>query len=202
MESTNKQISAKYLSMTIDEIIDLISEQLQKGKDWNVIKQSVLDYLNNCSINSREIYNWLLKNQKNSNSIFILGYFNYYGIETTKDRKEAFNLFINATKEDHILAQYCVGGCYEFGYGITKNEKLAFEYYEKLANEDYVIGQFKVGWFYKNGMGVKKDSKMAVDWYKKAANNGHLIAMHNLGLLYKNGNGNENRCCIIYILII
>jgi len=65
-----------------------------------------------------------------------------------------------------------------------------------------VIEQFKVGWCYKNGMGVKKDSKMAVDWYKKAANNGHLIAMHNLGLLYKNGNGNENRCCIIYILII
>ena len=39
-------------------------------------KQAVLDYLNNHNINLQEIYNWLLNNQINLNSIFLFGYFN------------------------------------------------------------------------------------------------------------------------------
>ncbi|PKK64366.1 kinase-like protein [Rhizophagus irregularis] len=188
-EQINENISSEnYFSIVINEIVDLIFKENNKCMR-NKVKQHFLDYLNNHNVNLKELYNWLLNNQNNSESIFLLGYFNYVGIGSTKDEERAFNLFINASKQDHTLAQYCVGQCYESGNGITKNEKLAFEYYEKVANKDYAMGQFKLGWFYKNGISVNKDLKMTVYWYEKAANKGYLIAIYNLGLLYKNGEG-------------
>ncbi|CAB4438305.1 unnamed protein product [Rhizophagus irregularis] len=133
--STNEQIyenisPEKNLSIMINEIVDLIFKENNKGM-VNKLKQRVLDYLNNHNVNSKEIYNWSLNNQNNSESIFLLGYFNYLGIETIGDLEKAFNLFINASKQDHTLAQYFVGECYEFGNGITKNEKLALNIMKK-----------------------------------------------------------------------
>ncbi|PKK69856.1 kinase-like protein [Rhizophagus irregularis] len=167
--------SEKNLGIIIIGIVDLIFKKVNKRT--KKVKQRVLDYLNNYNIKSKEIYNWLLNNQNTSESIFLLGYFNYYSIGTTEDKEKAFNLFINASEENHILAQYFVGQ--------------SFEYYEKAANKDYASGQFKLGWFYDNGISVKnkKDLKMAAYWYEKAANNRHLTAMYNLGHLYKNGDG-------------
>ncbi|GBC22040.2 kinase-like domain-containing protein [Rhizophagus irregularis DAOM 181602=DAOM 197198] len=190
MTSTIKQIndnvSSENLSIIVDEIVDLI---FKVGNKWNVVEQHVLNYLNNHNINSKEIYNWLLDNQNISNFIFLLGFFYYAGIETIRNHEKAFNLFINASEEGHILAQYLVGHCYEFGDGIIRNDNLAFENYEKLANKDYAIGQFKLGWFYDNGLYVKKDPKLAAYWFEKAVKNGNLVAMFNLGILYINGNG-------------
>ena len=127
----------------------------------------------------------LSNNQSSSNSIFLLGYFNFHGIETSINKEKAFNLFINASEKDHILAQYYAGECYLFGLGTKQNEKLAFECYEKIKN--YAMGQKNIGYCYYNGIGVKKDLKMAFYWYEKAANNGNMIAMYNLGLFYENG---------------
>ncbi|PKK76930.1 kinase-like protein [Rhizophagus irregularis] len=192
MMSTNNQIkinisSEKNLSIIANEIVDLIFRE-ENRKDES--KQHVLDYLNNHNINSEEIYNWLSYNQTNSYSIFLLGYFNYFGIGTPADDGRALNLFINASVQNHILAQYYVGKCYEFGHGmITKDEKLAFVYYEKIANEDYAMGQYQLGCFYTFGRCVIKDFKKASNWHKKAANNGHLAAMLCLGLIYILGKG-------------
>ncbi|POG66384.1 kinase-like domain-containing protein [Rhizophagus irregularis DAOM 181602=DAOM 197198] len=181
-ESSQMIQNLSIIVIIVDEIVDLIFREVNR-KDES--KQHVLDYLNNHNINSKEIYNRLSFNQTNSNSIFLLGYFNYYGIGTPNDNRRAFNLFFNASIQDHILAQYYVGNCYEFGYGmITKNEKLAFVYYEKMAELDYAMGQHKLGYFYHIGKCIEKNFKKAPNWYKKAANNGHLIAMNNLGLLY------------------
>ncbi|CAB4438333.1 unnamed protein product [Rhizophagus irregularis] len=187
---TNDQIkknlsSEKSLSIITNEIVDLIFKEVNKGIEK--VEQHVLDYLNNYKIKSEEIYNWLLlNNQNNTESIFLFGYFNYYGIGTIKDKEKAFSLFISASELNHILAQYFVGICYEFGNGVTKSKRLRFEYYEKVANKDYAMGQFMLGGFYES---VKNDLKLAAYWYEKATNNGHLAAMHNLGLLYKNGDG-------------
>jgi len=57
-------------------------------------------------MNSQEIYNWLLINQNNSDSIFLLGYFNFTGIETSEDKRKAFNLFISASEQNHSLARH------------------------------------------------------------------------------------------------
>ncbi|POG67587.1 kinase-like domain-containing protein, partial [Rhizophagus irregularis DAOM 181602=DAOM 197198] len=179
----NNLLSQYYLfEIIINTIIDLILENLNEGKEEFVVKQIVIKYLDNNNINSQIIYDLLLNNQNNSNSIFLLGYFNYYGIFTTKENYEkAFSLFIDASKQNHILAQYYVGICYEFGNGTTiKNEKLAFEYYEKIANKLYALGEFKVGYFYDKGIGIEKDEERAIHWYEKAADIGHFIAAYNL----------------------
>ena len=94
------------LYIAVDEINNFIFEIANKGIDPKLRKQQVIDHYNT---NSKEIYKWLLNNQYSSNSIFLLGYFNFHGIETSKNYKKAFNLFINASEKDHILAQYNVG---------------------------------------------------------------------------------------------
>jgi len=158
----------------INEIVDIILKELNEGKKADIVKQLVTDYLDNHNINSQVTYNLLLDNQNDSNSIFLLGYFNYYGIITENENyKEAFNLFVTASEYNHILAQYYVGRCYEFGNGVVKNEELAFEYYEKIANQDFALGEYKIGYFYDNGIGTEKDENLAAYWYKKAESNGH-----------------------------
>ena len=185
---TSENISSeKDLRKIVGEIVTFIFELSNKGID--LARKHTLEYFSNNNINSKEIYNWLLNNQNDSDSIFLLGCFHYYGIETIINYEKAFSLFINLSEQNHTLAQYFAGECYYYGYGVTKNEKLAFEYYEKVANKDYAAGQLDVGYCYKNGVGIEKDFKMAAKWYEKAAKNGNIIAMKNLGLLYENGDG-------------
>ncbi|EXX60780.1 uncharacterized protein OCT59_024401 [Rhizophagus irregularis] len=195
LESTTSTITND-LSMEVDGITNFIFETTNKINDVNektARKQYILDYFNNNNIKSKEIYYWLLKNQNNNNnnmnSIFLLGYFYYYGIETDENYDKAFNFFVKASKQNHILAQYFVGKCYQNGYGIIKNENLAFQYFEKLANDNYAIGQLDVGYCYNLGIGIKVDLKKAIYWYEKSSNNGNIVAIYKLGQKYINGMG-------------
>src|SRR5687768_368007 len=112
---TNGESSqVKDLNMIIDEMVDFIFKEENNGIGSETISrhQHVFDYFNGQNIALQEIFNWLSSNQNDSNSIFLLGYFNYYGIETSKDKKKAFELFIEASKQNHILAQHYVRFCY------------------------------------------------------------------------------------------
>ncbi|GET03178.1 kinase-like domain-containing protein [Rhizophagus clarus] len=148
-------------------------------KDFDLIR--VIEYFSDHNINAQDTYNWLLNDQINANSIFLLGYFDF----VTSENERAINLFINASEKNHTLAQFFVGSCYENGYGTIKDEKLAFEYYEKAANKNYATAQSVIGYCYEKGTGIKRDLKMAFYWYEKASNNGNIIAKHNLGVFYR-----------------
>ncbi|EXX72270.1 uncharacterized protein OCT59_024313 [Rhizophagus irregularis] len=183
----------KGFDIIVDEINDLIFKSFNEGIgiEPKLLKKKFIDHFNNYNTNSKEIYNWLLNNQNNSNSIFLLGYLNRFGIGTSKNNKKAFNLFISASEKHHFLAQTFAGECYQCGNGITKNEKLAFDYLEKLANKNFAHGQYRIGYFYENGIGIKKDLKKAFHYYEKSANNGNKMATYILGYCYKNGKGVE-----------
>jgi hypothetical protein len=56
-------------------------------------------YFNNNNIKSQEIYNWLINNRNDLNFIFLLGYFNFIGIEINEDLNQAFDLFIKASNQ-------------------------------------------------------------------------------------------------------
>ncbi|PKK72094.1 HCP-like protein [Rhizophagus irregularis] len=178
-------------NMIVDEINNLIFKLLNKGFKFNLVKQQVIEYFNDHNINSQEFYNWLLNNQNSLNSIFLLGFFNYHGIETNKNDEKAFNLFINSSEKNHILAQYFVGEFYLYGYGTIKNGKLAIEYYKKVVDKNFTPGQVSIGYCYSNGIGVEKDLIKEIYWYKKAAKNGNLMAIYNLGIIYEDGIGIE-----------
>ncbi|GBC09844.1 hypothetical protein RclHR1_09160002 [Rhizophagus clarus] len=178
------------LNIIIDEITEFIFKMLNMRYILN-LREQILEFINNNqNINPQEIYDWLLHNQNyNSNSIFLFGYFIFYGIGTSKDLEKAFNLFINTVEQDHILTQLFVGSCYDYGYGTIINNKLAFKYYKKVAKKDCAMGQLLVGNCYLFGIGIEKEHKLAFFWYQKAANNGNIISMAKLGYLYKNGFG-------------
>jgi TPR repeat protein len=185
---TNELSSKKDFNRIVDEINDYMIKLTNKRIEWQLLKQHIIDYFNIYNINFQEFYNWLiLNNQNNSNSIFLLGYFNFFGIVINVDYKKAFNLFINASEKNHIFAQFFVGNCYQHGNGTIKNEKLAFDYYMKSANNNFKHGQLQIGYFYINGIAVQKDIKMAIYWYEKSASNGNIIAILNLGNCYLNG---------------
>ncbi|GBC06007.1 hypothetical protein RclHR1_06550011 [Rhizophagus clarus] len=151
----------KGFNIIVEEINDLIFKLLSKGINWKLVNDQFIEYFSKYNTNLQEVYN-------------------------CENDEKAFNLFINASEENHILAQYLVGECYEDGYGTEKNKKLAFKYYEKSANKNFIHGELRIGYSYKNGIGVKKDLKKAVHWYEKAANHGNMVAMYNLGSCYKN----------------
>ncbi|GBC32623.2 kinase-like domain-containing protein [Rhizophagus irregularis DAOM 181602=DAOM 197198] len=110
-------------------------------------------------------------------------------IETSENNKEAFDLFINASEQGHILAQFYVGLCYQSGCGTVKDENLAFKYYEKIANMGYASGLLKIGYFYDHGIGTIIDKQKAIELYQQAANLGNSVAQYNLALTYYNGDG-------------
>ncbi|GBC03492.1 hypothetical protein RclHR1_05150002 [Rhizophagus clarus] len=173
----------------VNEIVELIFKEINEEKD--IRNQLIYDNLGSKKITLLEIYDWLQNNQNEPNFIFLLGYFNYFEIGTDQNYEEAFKLFTKASKENHILSQYYVGLCYEFGHGTGKDEKLAFKYFKKIADENYALGQLKTGYFYYKGINTKKNLNIALIWYQKAANNGNLMAMSNLGKMYKNGEGTD-----------
>ncbi|GBC09992.1 hypothetical protein RclHR1_09260006 [Rhizophagus clarus] len=182
----------KYLSIEkdfntmIDEINDFIFRELNESdfeNAWNV-----KEYFSNYNINAQEIYDWLLNNQVSANSIFLLGYFNFYGIVTSEDNEKAIKLFINASEKNHTLAQCFVG----FYYGdVMTNYELAFKYFERAASNNYAAAQWTIGCMYKDGIGIDEDFKKAFYWYEKAAKNGNIEAMCCLGNCYRNGIGIE-----------
>ncbi|RGB40299.1 kinase-like domain-containing protein [Rhizophagus diaphanus] len=171
----------------VDELVNLICKEINEGKELGVTKEHIFDYFKNHNINLQEIYDWLLHNQNNTNSIFLLGYLYYRGIGAIKNDWKAFNLFFDALKKDHILARYHVGLYYESGNKIVKDEKLAFEFYENIANKNHAAGEYKIGYFYEKGIGTKKDTNLAICWYEKAANNGNSRALYSLAFMYKEG---------------
>ncbi|CAG8731110.1 4485_t:CDS:1, partial [Funneliformis caledonium] len=62
--------------------------------------------------NITRLIKWLVDDQNDSNSTFLLGYFNYSGIGLNKNIEKAFSLFFNASKKNPMLAQCYVGTCY------------------------------------------------------------------------------------------
>ncbi|GBC24960.2 kinase-like domain-containing protein [Rhizophagus irregularis DAOM 181602=DAOM 197198] len=153
----------KDFNMIVGEINDFIYKLKNDGNDNPELeKLQVIEHFNNCKASSQEIYNWLLNNQVSSDSICLLGYFNFHGIVTSKNNEKAFDLFINASKKNHVLAQLFVGDCYFYGYGAIKNKKLSFKYYEEVANKNYAVGQLEIGYSYEKGIGIEKDLKKAL----------------------------------------
>ncbi|EXX76220.1 Skt5p [Rhizophagus irregularis DAOM 197198w] len=163
------------------EIDSIINENLKNGKP---IENNIFDYQNNHNITSQEIYNWL-NDQNEPHLIFLRGCYNYYGIKTNDDYKMAFKLFEEASKQNHMLAQYYVGLCYHYGRGVMKDKELALEYFKKTADENFSSGQLRIGFYYRK----KKDFNMAFHWYEKAANSGNNIAQFHLARMYKDGEG-------------
>ncbi|GBB85186.1 hypothetical protein RclHR1_11740005 [Rhizophagus clarus] len=187
--SSEEEFIERDLSNNVDEITKLYFKILNEGKSLNIRKKYVLDYLNDHKISKKEIYNWLINNKNNPDNIFLLGYFNYFGIIKDKNYEFAFYLFMNASAQNHILSLYYVGACNQYGHGTKKNLQLAFDCYQTIAEKNIAIGQAKLGYFYEKGIGVEKDEAKAVSWFIKGESNGSFLAAYDLAQCYRYGKG-------------
>jgi TPR repeat protein len=177
------------LSIVVDKLVNLYFEETNKGKKERVRKQFVLDYFNDYKISLQEIYNWLINNQTCSNSIYLLGYFNYYGIGIDINEKNAFNLYQKVAELEHMLAHFELANMYFCGKGVDKNYNKAFELSEKLSERKYSCGINRTGYCYEYGIGTHINEQKAFELFQKAADLGNIFGMYNLGRCYKNGFG-------------
>src|SRR5207245_2610113 len=94
MEPTTsiKQDIKDLIDALISTLIDFHIKKQIEGKDLEIRNQHIFECFKSQNVTLHEAYNWLLNNQNdsNSNSIYLLGYFNYHGIETSADKQKAF----------------------------------------------------------------------------------------------------------------
>ncbi|GBB89414.1 hypothetical protein RclHR1_01610005 [Rhizophagus clarus] len=164
ISSKQENLSTDNFNMIIDEINDFIHKLKNKGIGWKLEKQKVIEYFNDHKINLQESYHCV-------------------------DNKKAFQLFINASEKNHILAQYFIGYCYENGIGIKKDSEKAFCWYEKAANNGNIIAICNLGLCYKGEIGVQKDYNKAFILFKQSAERGFSGGVMMLGYCYDKGIG-------------
>ncbi|CAB4438189.1 unnamed protein product [Rhizophagus irregularis] len=172
-------------SILVDKIIILATTLDLKDS----VKQEIFNCFYNHDVTSQKIYNWLLNNQNNSNSIVLLGIFTLFGIEVNVNEKKAFELYQKAANLGDVYGITWLGYCYEGGIGIDVDKTKAFELHQKIANLGDTIGILNVGVCYYFGIGTSIDKQMAYEYYKNAANLGSSIAQYNLGVVYEIGDG-------------
>ncbi|CAB4441033.1 unnamed protein product [Rhizophagus irregularis] len=141
------------------------------SKEEYVIRRYILNYFNNQEIKLQEIYNWLLNNNNNnqndSNSIYLLGYFNYHGIITCTNKHKAYELYQKAVELENVVAQLVLASIYIEGKGIKKNYNKAFELSKKLAKVGNPNGINRLGYCYSMGIGTEINMKKAFNYIKK-----------------------------------
>ncbi|RGB34708.1 kinase-like domain-containing protein [Rhizophagus diaphanus] len=170
--------------MVVDDLVILLDNvEQESGKD------EVLDYLNDHDITPRQIYNWLLYNQTNSNSVVLLGDFLSLGIEVNVDKQKAFEIYQKAANLGNAFGISSLASCYEVGAGTYVDKQKAFELYQKAGNFGILSGINNLAYCYEVGNGTSINKQKAFELYQKAANLGYKIAQYNLAFMYENGEG-------------
>lgn len=105
------------------------------------------------------------------------------------DHEKAYNLYVQASKQNHSSATYRTAVCNEVGAGTRRDHARAVLFYRKASALGDTAGMYKLGMILLNGLlGQQRNPKDAVAWLKRAASqadedNPH--ALHELGLLYE-----------------
>ncbi|GBB84566.1 hypothetical protein RclHR1_11130003 [Rhizophagus clarus] len=183
----------KDLDIMVNEIVLLFENTDIKGE-----KQEIISYLDNHNLTSKEIYNWLLNNQNNSNSVFLLGVFNHFGIEIDVNEKKAFELYQNAANSGNVHGIRSLAFCYYVGVGTNIDEQKTFELYQKAANLRNSRGMYSLGYCYLYGIGTNFNCQKAFELYQNSANLGNRVAQYNLAGMYYNGEVKEDINQAIY----
>jgi TPR repeat protein len=105
------------------------------------------------------------------------------------DHEKAYNLYVQASKQNHPAATYRTAVCNEVGAGTRRDHHRAVLFYRKASALGDTAGMYKLGMVLLNGMlGQPRNVREAIVWLKRAAaqadeDNPH--ALHELGLLHE-----------------
>ena len=109
----------------VDGIINLLN-----NVEYKIVKKEIIKHLNNHTI--FECFDWLSNNRNNSNSIFLLGEFNYLGIATSINKKKAFELFQKAVNLGNTCGIHNLGDCYK-ELELVLTVKRHLNYFKRLS---------------------------------------------------------------------
>ncbi|KAH8917630.1 HCP-like protein [Atractiella rhizophila] len=105
------------------------------------------------------------------------------------DHEKAYNLYVQASKQNHPSATYRTAVCNELGAGTRRDLNRAVLFYRKASALGDTAGMYKLGIILLNGLlGQKPNPKDAVGWLKRAASQADEDtphALHELGLLFE-----------------
>jgi TPR repeat protein len=105
------------------------------------------------------------------------------------DHEKAYNLYVQASKQNHAAATYRTAVCNEVGAGTRRDHHRAVLFYRKASALGDTAGMYKLGMILLNGLlGQMRNPREAIVWLKRAAgqadeDNPH--ALHELGLLHE-----------------
>ena len=108
------------------------------------------------------------------------------------DHEKAYNLYVQASKQNHPAATYRTAVCNEVGAGTRRDHHRAVLFYRKASALGDTAGMYKLGMVLLNGMlGQPRNTREAIVWLKRAAaqadeENPH--ALHELALLHEKPN--------------
>ncbi|PLW07069.1 hypothetical protein PCANC_16367 [Puccinia coronata f. sp. avenae] len=105
------------------------------------------------------------------------------------DHEKAYNLYVQASKQNHPAATYRTAVCNELGAGTRKDPQRAVLFYRKASALGDTAGMYKLGMILLGGLlGQPKNPQEALLWLKRAAqqadeDNPH--ALHELAQIYE-----------------
>ncbi|KAG0340451.1 hypothetical protein BG000_011918 [Podila horticola] len=105
------------------------------------------------------------------------------------DHDKAFNLYMQASKQNHPAATYRTAVCYELGAGTKRDHSRAVQFYRKAASLGDTAAMYKLGMVILKGLlGQQNNPREAITWLKRAAANAdedNPHALHELGLCFE-----------------
>ncbi|RGB36180.1 hypothetical protein C1646_814177 [Rhizophagus diaphanus] len=191
IQNIHENIFEEDLSIVVDDLVNFYFKEVNEGKDKNERKQHILDCINNLNINLQEICNWLLNNQNNSNSIYLLGYLNCHGIGMSVNKQYAFELYLKSAELENNSAQFDLSILYMDRNDIDNNLGKTFELSKMLAKKEYPGGINLLGYCYNIGIGTDINTQKAFELYYIVAEFGNSHGINNLGCCYDNRIGTD-----------
>jgi len=105
------------------------------------------------------------------------------------DHEKAYNLYVQASKQNHPAATYRTAVCNEVGAGTKRDHHRAVLFFRKASALGDTAGMYKLGMILLNGLlGQQRNPREAIVWLKRAggqADEDNPHALHELGLLYE-----------------
>ena len=137
-----------------------------------------------------ELFSKLTKEHGSAEDKFQLGGWHFTGWEgVPQDYTKALHWLRLAALDDHLQAQFVVGGMYHQGIGVQQDQVRGALWSRLAAEKGHVESQYYLGRGYASGEGVAIDYPAAVRQYRRAAEQGHAESQYRLGVAYILGQG-------------
>ena len=103
----------------------------------------------------------------------------------TQNHQFAAKWYRHAADQGFALAQFKLGGLYDFGRGVPQDYEEAVRWYRSAAEYGLALAQFNLGCMYEEGKGVPLNLHESLKWHRLAAEQCHASAQFMLAVKYR-----------------